>query len=387
MRRIAIVSVSRADYSYLRPLILQLRSRSDCEVCVVAAAHHFVGGTSRSIQQFIEDGIPIEATVPMTPDDDSPHGAATALALGVARFAEAFASLRPEIVVLLGDRYETLAAAAAALPMRLALAHVAGGERSEGAIDEQIRHAISKMSHVHFVSTKEYRERLLRMGESPERVFETGAPSLDTLRTLPRLSRAEIERRFGVQLDARPLLVTYHPATRTAEPPIQQVGEVLAALTTLDTPVIFSEPNADPGGRAVKAQIEQFVQSDPRHRVVSNFGPQAFYSLLEHVGAMVGNSSSGIIEAASFSLPVVDIGPRQRGRVRGANVVTCDCDHSEIVDAVRRAVSPEFRSSIEGMMNPYGRGYAAEAIANELATIRLDDELFMKRFWDGDGQR
>lgn len=382
MRNIAVVSVSRSDYSYLRPVMRLLRAGGRVNVQLIVAAGHLVRNMGDTIADILADTLPVAATIPMTLATDDARSIASSIALGIVRFADCYESLRPDIVVLLGDRYETLAAATASLPAGIVIAHIAGGESSEGAMDEQIRHAITKMAHLHFVSTALYRNRLLQMGENPAHVYLTGAPSIDVAAGVPEIPRGVLEFRFGIVLDPAPLLVTYHPATRDPLPPEAQVSALLAALRAANRPVIFTEPNADPGGSVIRDQLEAFVASDDRHRLVRNFGTDAYFNLLRYVSMMVGNSSSGIIEAATFGLPVVNVGSRQNGRVRGENVVDCAGEPEAILAAMQQADSPDFRARCRGMINPYGAPGSVAEIARVLSTICIDDQLRCKRFAD-----
>jgi UDP-hydrolysing UDP-N-acetyl-D-glucosamine 2-epimerase len=320
----------------------------------------------------------VETLVP----GDTPVAIASSIGAAVTKLAQVYDRLRPDILLLLGDRTEILAAAAAMVPFAKPIAHIAGGEVTMGAIDDVIRHAITKMSHLHFVSTERYRDRVVQMGEEPFRITVAGAPSLDNLREMTLLTADELSAEIGCDLSRAPLLVTFHPVTLEYEEAALQIGAVLAALDTLDRPVIFTSPNADTGSQAIISAITDYVDAHPDSRFVTSLGTLRYFSLMKHAAAMMGNSSSGIIEAASFELPVVNVGARQGGRYHGANVLDVPCDERVIVDAVRRATSPEFRRSIAGMVNPYGDGHAADRIAERLRTVPLDRELLMKRFFD-----
>jgi UDP-hydrolysing UDP-N-acetyl-D-glucosamine 2-epimerase len=285
------------------------------------------------------------------------------------------------MLVLLGDRYETLAAASAALPFNIPIAHIHGGALTEGATDDAIRHAISKMSHLHFVAARAYAQRLRRLGEERWRITVSGAPGLDAVRRLARMSPAELEGDLGVPIGSATLLVTYHP--ETLDPDRAHVAELLAALDRIDAPIVITSPNADPGRGAIQRAIETFVRRGPDRVLVANLGQRRYLSLLAAVGAMVGNSSSGIIEAPSFHLPVVNIGGRQRGRLRARNVIDAPARRGDIERAIRRALSPRWRRSLRGLRNPYGDGSAPRRIAAVLARTPLDGRLLVKRFADG----
>jgi UDP-hydrolysing UDP-N-acetyl-D-glucosamine 2-epimerase len=380
LRRIAIVSVGRSDYSYWRPILEETRNWPDCEPVVLAAAGHLAKGFGNTLQHIEADGWRIAACVEMTPTEDSPEAAARSLGRGVMSFTDAYASVRPAIVLLLGDRYEMFAAAAASVPLGIPLAHIAGGERTEGAIDEVFRHAMTKLSHLHFVAMKEYADRVIQMGEDPARVQVTGSPSLDNIRSVTLLTPSELKTRFGVAIDPSPALITFHPTTRELEAGPEQLRALLEALEESGLPCVFTAPNADPSHQGVLREIQAFCDRNG-HPLVLNFGPEAYYSMMKHSRLMVGNSSSGIIEAASFSLPVVNIGSRQAGRVRPPNVIDSSGEKSDIRRAIARAASSEFRSTLDGT-NPYGDGHAASRIVRTVMTVKIDRDLLAKRFVD-----
>jgi UDP-N-acetylglucosamine 2-epimerase (non-hydrolysing)/GDP/UDP-N,N'-diacetylbacillosamine 2-epimerase (hydrolysing) len=337
------------------------------------------GLTVRAIE---DEGYPIGDQVNMLLSSDTPEAIAKSMGLGTICFAQAYARFRPDILVVLGDRIEMYAAALSALPFKIPVAHIHGGEITQGAIDDALRHSITKLSHLHFVSTQEHARRVLQLGEEPWRITVSGAPGLDNLHSVQLLDTHQLQAEFGLQWEEPPLLVTFHPVTLEHEQTRWQVGELLAALDKCGMPIVFTMPNADTGGRAIIPMIEDFVYSHPSARSVDSLGTQGYFSLMKGAAAMVGNSSSGIIEAASFELPVVNIGTRQRGRVRGANVIDVDYDRRSILDGLRKALDPQFRMELRGLTNPYGSGAASEKILQVLKEIALDQRLVMKRFWD-----
>ena len=277
------------------------------------------------------------------------------------------------------------AAAIAALPFKLPVAHIHGGEITLGAIDDALRHSITKLSHLHFVSTQEYAQRVMQMGEQPWRVILSGAPSLDNLNSLELLSRHELEDEFNLELSDQPfLLVTYHPVTLAHERQESHVNELMAALDQCGLPVIFTMTNADPGHKEIQAAIENYLAKHPSAQLVANLGTQGYFSMMALATAMVGNSSSGIIEAASFKLPVVNIGDRQAGRVRPPNVIDVKSDREHIIRGIQKATDKRFREGLKGIKNPYGAGEASRIIVNSLKHMKIDDELLVKRFFDVD---
>lgn len=374
--------MARSDYGYYMPILRRMQAEPDLRLCLVVSGMHLSPQFGLTAQIIEEDGFKIAERVEMLVSADTPSGIAKSIGLGVIGFGQAYARLQPDLLLLLGDRFEMLAAAVAALPFAIPLAHIAGGESTEGLIDEAIRHSLTKMSHLHFVSTQYYGMRVIQMGEEPHRVTVCGSPSLDNLREMEWLSPDEIERRVGLPLQPAPLLVTFHPVTLEHKDTVQHVAELLAALEKVDMPVVFTYPNADTQGHLIIEAFEAYAKSHGSARVAVNLGTSAYFSLVRHAAAMVGNSSSGIIEAASLGLPVVNIGNRQRGRVHDRNVLDVPCQRVAIADAIHRATDSEFRRGLIGLQNPYGDGHAAEKIVQVLRETPLDQTLVLKRFHD-----
>jgi UDP-hydrolysing UDP-N-acetyl-D-glucosamine 2-epimerase len=380
-RRIAVVSVGRSDYGIFYPLLRLLEHDSECELQLIVAGAHLLPQFGNTVEEIERDGFPIAVRVPLLVAGDSREATAMSIGLGVINFASAYSQLRPDIVVLLGDRFETLAAAVAALPLQIAIAHLAGGELTFGAMDDAIRHSVSKLSHLHFAATAEYGRRLEQMGEQPQRVFVSGSPVVDAILSTPVPTRSELEVETGVPLrDA--LLVTYHPETLAEKTAAEQISELLAALERVEQPLIFTYPNADPGSAAIVEQVRAFVERTPRARLFFNIGHVRYRGLQRYVGAMVGNSSSGMVEAASFRLPVVNIGDRQGGRIRTPNVIDVPTEQEAIARAIRLALSHDFRAGISHMSSPYGDGHASRHILDVLKTVPLDSSLRKKVFYD-----
>jgi UDP-hydrolysing UDP-N-acetyl-D-glucosamine 2-epimerase len=375
-----VVTVGRSDYGILLPVLRALHADARVELQLLAGGAHGAGPGSDTLPTEDPDAFVADARVDMQAGDDTPVAIAKSLGLGVIGFADAYHRLRPDIVVLLGDRFEMLAAAAAAVPLTIPLAHIHGGETTEGAIDEQMRHAITKMSHLHFAATHRAAGRIVQMGEEPWRVTVSGAPALDNMRATALLPREALERTLGIALTPPPLLVTFHPVTLEIEDTGRQVEALIAALSRMERPIVITHPNADAAHRTVLDALTRFATGRSNVRLVSNLGPQGYFSMMECAGAMVGNSSSGIIEAASFRLPVVNIGQRQAGRERCRNVIDVACAAAEITAGITRALTPEFAASLAGLENPYGDGHAAGRITEVIASVALDERLRVKRF-------
>lgn len=385
-RRIAVITTSRAEFGSYQPLLARLDGDPGIDFALVVGGSHLRPEHGMTVDEIGEAGFRIAARVELLSDDDGPAAMAEAMARGTSGFAAAFADLAPDIAVILGDRYEMHAAAVAAQAFALPLAHIHGGEITEGAIDDSFRHSMTKLAHLHFVATEEFRNRVIRMGEAPERVILSGALALDKMATVAPMSDDALAERIDMGLEPAPLLVTYHPETRDPTPPAARAAALLEALEGSGLPMVITAPNADPGGADIRRLMEEFAAARDRARFIVSLGTEAYVAMMRRAAAMVGNSSSGIIEAASAGLPVVNVGDRQKGRPRAANVIDTGPDAEAIAAAIGRATSPDFRRSLVGLRNPYAADRpAAEIIHRTLAEVALDGTLLRKAFYDGPG--
>lgn len=378
-RRIAVVTGSRADYGLLYWVLHDLSKAGDVELQLVVTGMHLSPEFGLTVREIEADGLPIARRIEMLVSSDTPGGVAKSIGLGVIGMSDAWDQLRPDIVVVLGDRFEILAAAQACLIHNIPLAHIAGGDTTEGAFDESIRHAITKMAHVHFVTNADSARRVRQMGEDPRRIHVVGSPGLDHLCRRPLLERPDLERALGAPLAEHNLLITFHPVTLEADQSEYQFAELLAALDTQDgdTALWFTRPNADTGGRALARMIDAWTAARPdRTRVHSSLGQLRYLSLMKHVDVVVGNSSSGLYEAPSLGVPTVDIGDRQRGRLAAASVLHCTPERTAIAGAIAAAR----RLDCRGMVNPYGDGRTAGRIVTALREMTLDPALLKKPF-------
>ena len=382
MKTIGVVTVGRSDYGIYLPLLRRMVAEPDLRLWIFASGTHLSAEFGMTVREIERDGFELRERIDMELVSDTPEGIAHSMGVGMAGFARAYARSRPDVLLVLGDRFDMFAATAAAVPFRMPIAHLHGGELTRGAIDDALRHAMTKMSHLHFTSTEVYARRVMQLGEEPWRVTVSGAPSLDNLRVMELLSKQEIEKLVGMPMDPALLLVTLHPVTLEHEKAGWQAEELLAALEGVNRPVVFTGTNADTGGRAIRRAVDTFVKRHGGARLVENMGTRAYFSMMKHAAVMAGNSSSGIIEAASFGLPVVNIGSRQEGRVRGANVIDVGPERAAIAAGLEKALEPGFRASLCGMKNPYGDGRASKRIVAKLKTVALDDRLMVKRFVD-----
>lgn len=379
-RAIGVVTVGRSDYDIYVPVLRAVDDDPELTLRLLVTGAHLSPEYGRSVERIEGDGFPIHERIEMLLSSDTPQGIGKSTALGVAGFSQSFAASAPDILLVLGDRFEMLSAAVAALPFNIPIAHIHGGEATEGAIDESIRHAITKMSHLHFVATDAYAERVVQMGEEPSRVTVSGAPALDSLDGEPDVPTPELESFLGIGLPEPPVLVTLHPVTLDVDRTEEHVSALLEALDRTEAPLIVTYPNADTGSRTILRALEAFSGERDHVALVSGLGRRRYFAVMRRARAMVGNSSSGIIEAASFELPVVNIGDRQRGRIRPPNVIDVGTGPEEILDGLRRATDPDFKARLAGMENPYGDGRAAERIVRVLKSTPLGRELLTKRF-------
>jgi len=381
-RSIAVVTGSRADYGLLRWIMEEIRACPEFELRVIATGMHFASDLGATHTAIEADGFTIDARVDMLLVGDSPETMTRSVGVGVMGFCEAYGRLRPDLVVVLGDRFEIFAAASAAMLLRVPIAHIHGGETTEGAIDESIRHAITKMAHLHFAAAEPYARRIVQMGESPARVHNVGAPGIEGIRRLRLLSRDELSQSLSVALDAPLFAVTYHPVTLADDGPERALRALFDAIDGFrDATVVCTRANADPAGRVINAMLEQYCASRPRAHLFSSLGQLRYLSLLSHANAVIGNSSSGLIEAPYLRVPTVNIGARQAGRLRASTVIDCGESAEEITSAIKRALSEPFRASLSNVVHPYGNGRSAELIVNVLRSVDLGS-LRVKRFVD-----
>jgi UDP-hydrolysing UDP-N-acetyl-D-glucosamine 2-epimerase len=377
-RTIAVITTSRADYSHLYWPLRDLSENENVDLRIIALGSHLSPEFGNTVQEIEKDGFRIDSRIECLLSSDSDVGMAKTIGLATLSLADLFGKMRPDLLLLIADRYEMLAPAAVALALRIPVAHIEGGEISEGAIDDAVRNALTKLSHIHFTSTPAARKRVIAMGEEEWRVHRAGAPSLDHLRRQPLLNREEIEKRLELNLQTPTILVTYHPMT-IARDTLQEVEGLFTTLGNVREQILFCYPNADAGSRVLMERTRSFIASQGRGKIFANLGRVMYLSLLRQVDVLVGNSSSGIMESASFALPTVNVGLRQQGRERPRNVLDADADPNSILHAIGRARTPEFRESLSGMVNPYGEGRASETIVRVLTTVPLSQTLLMKR--------
>jgi len=377
-RKIAVVSTSRADYSHLYWPLRELSAHPDVDLKIIVMGAHLSPEFGSAVQEIEKDGFHIDARVECLLSSDSDVGMAKTIGVATLSLADIFGQMRPDLLLLIADRYEMLAPASVALALRIPIAHIEGGEISEGAIDNAVRNALTKMSHIHFTSTQAARDRVIAMGEEAWRVHRAGAPSLDHLRRQTLFTREQVESRLRVGLKHPAILVAYHPVT-LARDTVREADALFEALENLPDQILFCYPNADAGSRNLIERARTFAASRDAAHVFVNLDALTYWSLLKQVDVLVGNSSSGIMESASFALPTVNVGLRQQGRERARNVIDAAPEVRAILKAIATAKSADFRRGLEGMTNPYGEGLASEKIVEVLTTLPLGEELLLKR--------
>lgn len=382
MKKICVVTGSRAEYGLLRWVMEDIRQSPVLELQLIATGMHLSPEFGLTVKAIEEDGFQVDRKVEMLLSSDTAVGVTKSMGLGMIGFADALADLAPDLMLVLGDRYELLPVAAAAMVARVPIAHLHGGETTQGAFDEAIRHSITKMSHLHFVAAEEYRRRVIQLGEEPERVFNVGGLGIENIRRLELLTREELEESLDFELAPRNLLITFHPVTLEHNTSAEQMDELLAALAELqDTGLIFTMPNADTDGRVLFEKIEEFCAKHPRARIYTSLGQLRYLSCIQYVDGVVGNSSSGLHEVPSFKKGTINIGERQRGRLKAGSVIDCKPERASIKRALDELFSPEFQSQLPLVQNPYENAGASAAIVQVLEQCSLD-ELLKKRFYD-----
>ncbi|SCZ27896.1 MULTISPECIES: UDP-N-acetylglucosamine 2-epimerase [unclassified Pseudomonas] len=372
-RRIAVFTGARAEYGLLYWLLKELKASPSVDLQLIVSGMHLSPEFGDTWKAIVQDGFDIDAKVEMLLSSDSAVGVVKSMGVGLLGFADALERLKPDCLVILGDRYEALAIAQSAMIMRIPIAHLHGGEVTEGAYDDAIRHSITKMSYLHFVATDVYRKRVIQLGESPDRVFNVGAIGLEHFNRSAVMSCEELSNSLGLELNAPFFLVTYHPVTLEGEDPAQSFTSLLIALDQFpDHQVIMTYPNSDNGGRTIIPLIEAYASKYPKRvKAIASLGFRRYHSALKHALVVVGNSSSGIIEAPSMGVPSIDIGIRQRGRLAAESVLHCPAHVPAIQEAIAKASSPSFQELSRNVVNPYGDGHTVERIVEILTTCAL----------------
>ncbi|MDR1695384.1 MAG: UDP-N-acetylglucosamine 2-epimerase [Endomicrobium sp.] len=380
-RTIAVLTTSRADYGIMSELIKKLQSDKSLDIKVIVSGSHLSKRHGSSVKEIIKDGIKIYKRVDIGISSDTPKDIGKVMGRATELFTKTIEQAKPDIILLLGDRYEVLSGAIAALLLRIPIAHLHGGEATFGAIDEAMRHAITKMSHIHFASCEKYKKRIIQLGENPKQVFNTGSLGVENAENIKTLSKRELEKSLNIKFNKKNLMVTFHPVTLEGDEK-KQVIELLNALSKLkETSVFFTMPNADGGNKAIALEIENFVKRNNNAYAFGSLGKLKYFSMLKNVDGVIGNSSSGIIEAPSFKIPTVNIGSRQAGRLQAKSIINALPIEKNISKAIQKIYDPEFTALIKRSKNPYSKQNTAKTVIKILKTYPLDN-IIIKKFFD-----
>lgn len=382
---ITVLTATRAEYGLLRPVIQKLIDCRNYNIRIVATGAHLSPEFGLTYQEIEKDGFHMDEKIPILLSSDTPSGISKSMGLAMIGFGDYFERRRPDLLIVLGDRYETLAVACAALNARIPIAHMYGGETTEGAVDEAYRHAITKMSWLHFTSTKEYRKRVIQLGEDPKRVFAVGAIGIENALNTKFMSLDRLEASIGFRLDKPFTVVTFHPVTLEESPAGEQVGALLAVLAKhQEMNFIITGANADAGGRIINQKVEEYVNTHENAFSIASLGMQRYLSALHYATMVVGNSSSGLVEVPSFKIPTINIGDRQKGRLQASSVINCEPTVDGISAAFDKALSPEFRATTEKTVNPYGDGNTTDKIGQHIDEALNASIDLKKKFNDVD---
>lgn len=385
--KLCVVTGSRAEYHLLSPLLQRLNDDKDIELLIAVTGSHLSEAYGSTYQDIEADGFSIDGKIQILEEKDDAGAINRAIARAVTGFSEYFQKTEPDAVLVLGDRYELLGVATAAMNLRIPLIHLHGGETTEGAVDEAIRHSLTKMSYLHFTSCEDYRRRVIQLGEDPKRVFNVGALGVENILNCELLSREDFYQSIDKDLGEHFAIVTFHPVTLEEDTAAEQVKELFAAIEQFpDLSFLFTKSNADSGGLVVNQEIDRFVGTSSHAYAVTSLGLKRYLSALSLADMVIGNSSSGIIETPSFGVPTVNIGNRQKGRIQAANIINCEPEQRSIEQAIEKALSPQFVTTAHDAKNPYGDGKTSENIVRILKESLLGQKVnLMKKFYDIEG--
>lgn len=380
MRKILIVTGTRAEYGLLYWIMKEIEREKNLQLQLVVTGNHLVKEYGYTVQQIKEDGFVIDDEIDMIINSEKKSSIAKSMGIEMIQIAQCFDRLKPDILLILGDRYEIFIAAACAMVMNIPIVHMNGGESTEGSIDEQIRHSITKMSHIHLAGAEYYKERIIKMGEEPWRVHNVGQAGIENIKRLDLLDKCDLERELQIAFDKPVFLITYHPVTLDSENGEEQIKNLLNAIKDFDAKYIFTYPNADFGSKAIIDNINHFVKNNKNSYIFYSLGQRKYLSLLKYASVMIGNSSSGIIESPIFKIPVINIGDRQKGRLRNKNIIDTGCTVEDIHSGINKALFDiNFIKDLENIENIYGDGTTSKKVINILKEIKLDKSLLIKK--------
>ena len=384
MKKVCVITGTRAEYGLLKPLIEKINRDNSLDLKLIATGMHLSPEFGLTYKVIEEDGYVVDEKIDILLSSDSPTGIAKSMGLALISFGEAFERMKPDCVIVLGDRFEIMSVALATTVFRIPLIHLHGGEITEGLIDDPIRHSITKQAHLHFTSTEKYRKRVIQLGEEPKRVFNVGAIGIENIVKMKLLSREELEESLNFKLEGRYALCTFHPVTLENNTSEKQFKELLEAFDELsDLKVIFTKANADTEGRVINRLIEEYVNANGCRAIAfASLGQLKYLTAMKYCDFVIGNSSSGIIETPTFGVPAINIGDRQKGRIKAKNVIDCKPEKSEIMDAINEALSQTFNNSIKDIQNPYGDGEVSDKMLTIIKCFLNKDVSLKKSFYD-----
>ena len=384
MKKVCVVTGTRAEYGILKPLLKKLKSDEKIQLQLVATGMHLSPEFGFTYKLIEEDEYKIDEKVEILLSSDTNVGIAKSMGLALINFSEVFNRLKPDLVVILGDRYEMFAIASTALIENIPIAHIHGGELTEGAIDDAMRHSITKMSYLHFTSTEEYRKRVIQLGEDPSRVFNVGAMGIEGINNTMIMDEREVKKELSIDLEKKYVLVTYHPETLSENNIKKEVNNLFEALSNFDElSVVLTKANSDAGGRIINKMIDEYSEKN-KNRVVAytSLGQFRYYNAMKYCAMVIGNSSSGIIEAPTFKIPTINIGDRQKGRIQAESVINCLADKESIIKSINKGLSEEFNNKIRDIENPYGEGDSSQKIMDVIKKYLFSDKKENKKFYD-----
>ena len=381
-KNISIVTGSRAEFGLLKNLILKCQNDTSININLVATGAHLLNHYGFTIKEIKENGIQVNKEIDINLKDDSHIGIAKSTAIGIEKFSIYFDQFKPQLLVVLGDRYEILSVVIAAFLNNIPIAHIHGGEITHGSIDDSIRHSITKFSHLHFVATDEYRKRVIQLGENPKNVFNVGGLGIDLIDKIKLLSKNDLQKELNILFKKKVFLITVHPETISSQGDTKCIDEIVLALNNFkNTTVIFTKPNADRGNRKISNVIDKIVNSQEDFHCFESLGHLRYLSLIQHADLVLGNSSSGLLEVPYFRKPTINVGNRQSGRIEAKSVISCEANSQEITSAIKRTYTNEFKKILSEFENPYGNPGASDKIFNLIKEIELTD-IFKKKFFD-----
>jgi UDP-hydrolysing UDP-N-acetyl-D-glucosamine 2-epimerase len=379
MKKIAVVTGTRAEYGLLYNTIKEIKKHKNLRLYLIVTGNHLSKEHGYTVKEIENDGFEIEESINILFETDSKEYISKSMAFLMSNLSQTFLRITPDILLILGDRYEIFASAATAMAMNIPIAHISGGEITEGAIDEQIRHAITKMAHIHFPGNKYYAENIRKMGEESWRIYNVGDPGIENIKNMKFYSSEELKQYFGFKVDRETLLVTFHPVTLEINNLEYQIDNLIGALDTLNKKTIITYPNSDSGGKYIIDRLEYFKTKNKNIHVYKSLGSRRYLSTMKFCGAVVGNSSSAVVEAPYLKIPAVDIGNRQKGRLKAENIISCGYDKEEIIKAVNRALSDKFREIAKNTKSLYGDGNTSKEIVDILRKIEIGEKLLKKK--------